>query len=217
MDTILVIEDEKEIAELIGVFLEQAGYRVAQAYDGLEGIRLYEKEHPDLVILDVLLPKLDGFSVCRALRQKSDVPVIMLTALSDEESQLKGYNLMIDEYVTKPFSIGVFLKKVEAVLRRHKNPRGNILAYREVRLDRAAHTVMSGEREIYLTGKEFEILELFLSDPHRIMTKDYILEKLWKYEYNCEDGVIYTHIKNIRKKLGVDWIKTLRGVGYKLV
>ena len=120
MDTILVIEDEKEIAELIGVFLEQAGYQVAQAYDGLEGIRLYEKEHPDLV-------------------------------------------------------------------------------------------------EIYLTGKEFEILELFLSDPHRIMTKDYILEKLWKYEYNCEDGVIYTHIKNIRKKLGVDWIKTLRGVGYKLV
>ncbi len=217
MDTILVIEDEKEIAELVGVFLEQAGYRVVQAYDGLEGIRLYEKEHPDLVILDVLLPKLDGFSVCRALRQKSDVPVIMLTALSDEESQLKGYNLMIDEYVTKPFSIGVFLKKVEAVLRRHKNPRGNILAYREVRLDQAAHTVMSGEREIYLTGKEFEILELFLSDPHRIMTKDYILEKLWKYEYNCEDGVIYTHIKNIRKKLGVDWIKTLRGVGYKLV
>jgi len=112
MKTILIVEDEKDIAEMLSVFLENEGYRTVSAYDGLEGLRLFGKERTDLVILDILLPKLDGFSLCKEIRKKSDVPVIMLTALSDEDSQIRGYDLMIDEYVTKPFSIGVFLKKV---------------------------------------------------------------------------------------------------------
>lgn len=215
-ETILIVEDEKEIAELLQVFLERAGYRVLGAFDGLEGIRIFEKEQPDLVILDVLLPKLDGFCVCRTIREKSDVPVIMLTALSDEESQLKGYDLMIDEYVTKPFSIGVFLKKTEAVLRRRRAPRTERLSYGEIVMDLERHKVTSGGKEVYLTVREFELLELFLSNPHRILSKDFILDMLWKYEYDCDDSIIYTHIKNLRRKLGEQRIKTVRGVGYKL-
>ncbi|HIX37923.1 MAG TPA: response regulator transcription factor [Candidatus Blautia pullistercoris] len=216
MKTILIVEDEKDIAEMLSVFLENEGYRTVSAYDGLEGLRLFGKERADLVILDILLPKLDGFSLCKEIRRKSDVPMIMLTALSDEDSQIKGYNLMIDEYVTKPFSIGVFLKKVAAVLRRRENPRTELLSWGDISMDRESHTVKVKEQEVYLTGREFELLALFLADPHRIMTKDYIMEKLWKYEYGCEDGIIYTHIKNLRKKIGEDVIKTIRGVGYKL-
>ena len=144
------------------------------------------------------------------------MPVIMLTALSDEDSQLKGYDLMIDEYVTKPFSIGVFLKKVAAVLRRREEPRIELLSWGDIFMDRKSHTVKVKDQEVYLTGREFELLGLFLSDPHRIMTKEYIMEKLWKYDYDCEDAIIYTHIKNIRKKLGEDVIRNIRGVGYKL-
>ena len=216
MKTILIVEDEKDIAEMLSVFLENEGYRTVSAYDGLEGLRLFGKERADLVILDILLPKLDGFSLCKEIRRKSDVPMIMLTALSDEDSQIKGYDLMIDEYVTKPFSIGVFLKKVAAVLRRRENPRTELLSWGDISMDRESHTVKVKEQEVYLTGREFELLALFLADPHRIMTKDYIMEKLWKYEYGCEDGIIYTHIKNLRKKIGEDVIKTIRGVGYKL-
>lgn len=216
MKTILIVEDEKDIAEMLSVFLENEGYRTITAGDGLEGLVLFQKERADLVILDVLLPKLDGFSLCKKIREKSEVPVIMLTALSDEDSQLKGYDLMIDEYVTKPFSIGVFLKKVAAVLRRREEPRQEHLAWGDIFMDRNSHTVKVKDREVYLTGREFELLALFLSDPHRIMTKEYIMEKLWKYDYDCEDAIIYTHIKNIRKKLGEDVIRNIRGVGYKL-
>ena len=187
MKTILIVEDEKDIAEMLSVFLENEGYRTVTAGDGL-----------------------DGFSLCKKIREKSDVPVIMLTALSDEDSQLKGYDLMIDEYVTKPFSIGVFLKKVAAVLRRREEPRMELLSWGDIFMDRKSHTVKVKDREVYLTGREFELLGLFLSDPHRIMTKEYIMEKLWKYDYDCEDAIIYTHIKNIRKKLGEDVIRRRR-------
>ena len=217
MKTILIVEDEKDIAEMLSVFLENEGYRTVTAGDGLEGLGLFARERADLVILDVLLPKLDGFSLCKKIREKSDVPVIMLPALSDEDSQLKGYDLMIDEYVTKPFSIGVFLKKVAAVLRRREEPRMELLSWGDIFMDRKSHTVKVKDQEVYLTGREFELLGLFLSDPHRIMTKEYIMEKLWKYDYDCEDAIIYTHIKNIRKKLGEDVIRNIRGVGYKLV
>ena len=216
METILVVEDEKDISQMLCVFLESGGYRPVPAFDGVTGLQLFCQEAPDLIILDLLLPKLDGYSLCRAVREKSDVPVIMLTALSDEENQLKGYDLLADDYVTKPFSIGILLKKVEALLRRQRRAGKKIVSYKSVILDKDSYRVTVEGKEIFLTGKEFELLYLFLSNPHRLFTKEGIMEKLWKYEYDCDENIIYTHMKNLRKKLGVDIIKTIRGVGYKL-
>jgi len=212
---ILVIEDDKEIAELLQVFLEGAGYQVTEAADGVKGIELFQKEYVNLVLLDVLLPKMNGFDVCAEIRKTSDIPIIMITALADEKDQIKGYNLKIDDYVTKPFSVQILLKKIEAVLRRRYDSELIVLKYRNIVLNQEEHTVTVNEDPVFLTNKEFELLNLFMLHPHRTMSKEFLIDRLWQYE-DVYDDLIYTHIKNIRKKLGIDVIKTIRGVGYKL-
>lgn len=215
MKNILVIEDDKEIAELLQVFLEGAGYQVTEAADGVKGIELFQKEYVNLVLLDVLLPKRNGFDVCAEIRKTSDIPIIMITALADEKDQIKGYNLKIDDYVTKPFSVQILLKKIEAVLRRRYDSELMVLKYRNIVLNQEEHTVTVNEEPVFLTNKEFELLNLFMLHPHRTMSKEFLIDCLWQYE-DVYDDLIYTHIKNIRKKLGIDMIKTIRGVGYKL-
>lgn len=215
MKNILVIEDDKEIAELLQVFLEGAGYQVIEAADGVKGIELFQKEYVNLVLLDVLLPKMNGFDVCAEIRKTSDIPIIMITALADEKDQIKGYNLKIDDYVTKPFSVQILLKKIEAVLRRRYDSELIVLKYRNIVLNQEEHTVTVNEEPVFLTNKEFELLNLFMLHPHRTMSKEFLIDRLWQYE-DVYDDLIYTHIKNIRKKLGIDMIKTIRGVGYKL-
>ena len=215
MKNILVIEDDKEIAELLHVFLEGAGYQVTEAADGVKGIELFQKEYVNLVLLDVLLPKMNGFDVCAEIRKTSDIPIIMITALADEKDQIKGYNLKIDDYVTKPFSVQILLKKIEAVLRRRYDSELIVLKYRNIVLNQEEHTVTVNEDPVFLTNKEFELLNLFMLHPHRTMSKEFLIDRLWQYE-DVYDDLIYTHIKNIRKKLGIDVIKTIRGVGYKL-
>lgn len=215
MKNILVIEDDKEIAELLQVFLEGAGYQVIEAADGVKGIELFQKEYVNLVLLDVLLPKMNGFDVCAKIRKTSDIPIIMITALADEKAQIKGYNLKIDDYVTKPFSVQILLKKIEAVLRRRYGSELIVLEYRNIVLNQEEHTVTVNEEPVFLTNKEFELLNLFMLHPHRTMSKEFLIDRLWQYE-DVYDDLIYTHIKNIRKKLGIDMIKTIRGVGYKL-
>lgn len=215
MKNILVIEDDKEIAELLQVFLEGAGYQVIEAADGVKGIELFQKEYVNLVLLDVLLPKRNGFDVCAEIRKTSDIPIIMITALADEKDQIKGYNLKIDDYVTKPFSVQILLKKIEAVLRRRYDSELIVLKYRNIVLNQEEHTVTVNEEPVFLTNKEFELLNLFMLHPHRTMSKEFLIDRLWQYE-DVYDDLIYTHIKNIRKKLGIDVIKTIRGVGYKL-
>lgn len=215
MKNILVIEDDKEIAELLQVFLEGAGYQVIEAADGVKGIELFQKEYVNLVLLDVLLPKMNGFDVCAEIRKTSDIPIIMITALADEKDQIKGYNLKIDDYVTKPFSVQILLKKIEAVLRRRYDSELIVLKYRNIVLNQEEHTVTVNEDPVFLTNKEFELLNLFMLHPHRTMSKEFLIDRLWQYE-DVYDDLIYTHIKNIRKKLGIDMIKTIRGVGYKL-
>ncbi|MCI9418009.1 MAG: response regulator transcription factor [Eubacterium sp.] len=215
MKNILVIEDDKEIAELLQVFLEGAGYQVIEAADGVKGIELFQKEYVNLVLLDVLLPKMNGFDVCAEIRKTSDIPIIMITALADEKDQIKGYNLKIDDYVTKPFSVQILLKKIEAVLRRRYDSELIVLKYRNIVLNQEEHTVTVNEDPVFLTNKEFELLNLFMLHPHRTMSKEFLIDRLWQYE-DVYDDLIYTHIKNIRKKLGIDVIKTIRGVGYKL-
>lgn len=215
MKKILVIEDEKEISELLYVFMEKAGYQVLTADDGIKGVELFEKQRPDLVLLDIMLPEMNGYEVCKRIRESSDVPVIMLTALSSEQEQMAGYELKIDEYVTKPFSIPILLKKIEAVLRRN-GAVSDILSYKNLVMDRNQYKVSVSGKEIFLTSREFDILALFLGNPHKVFTKEMLINEIWKYDYRDDDQIIYTHMKNIRKKLGIDLIKTIRGVGYKL-
>ncbi len=215
---ILIIEDEKPIQNILKAFLENAGYSVALADDGIAGIAEFHKQAYDLVLLDIMMPKMDGYTVCEMIRNESDIPVILLTALDDEDSQVKGFDLLADDYITKPFSMPLILRRIEAVLRRSKSTDGNnnILAYREIQLDTENYKVFVAGQEIILTAREFEILHLFMENPGRVFTREQLLDIIWNYDYAGDDKIINTHIKNIRKKLGVDCIETIRGVGYRI-
>lgn len=215
---ILVIEDEKSIQNILKAFLEDAGYSVVLADDGMAGIAEFHKSPYDLVLLDIMMPKLDGYTVCEMIRNESDTPIILLTALDDEGSQMKGFDLLADDYITKPFSMPLVLRRIEAVLRRAKNTEysSNILTYREIQLDTEKYKVFVSGQEIVLTAREFEILRLFMENQGRVFTREQLLDMIWNYDYMGDDKIINTHIKNIRKKLGVDCIETIRGVGYRI-
>jgi len=215
---ILIIEDEKSIQSILKAFLEDAGYHVVLADDGVAGIALFHKLAYDLVLLDIMMPKMDGYTVCEMIRNESDTPVILLTALDDEDSQMKGFDLLADDYITKPFSMPLVLRRIEAVLRRTKNTEvsNNILTYREIQLNTENYKVFVAGQEIVLTAREFEILRLFMENQGRVFTREQFLDIIWNYDYVGDERIINTHIKNIRKKLGVECIETIRGVGYRI-
>lgn len=215
---ILIIEDEKSIQNILKAFLEDVGYTVTLADDGMAGIATFHKCTYDLVLLDIMMPKLDGYTVCEMIRNESDTPVMLLTALDDEESQMKGFDLLADDYITKPFSMPLVLRRIEAVLRRTQNAEvnSNILTYREIQLDAENYKVFVLGEEIILTAREFEILRLLMENQGRVFTREQLLDIIWNYDYMGDDKIINTHIKNIRKKLGVDCIETIRGVGYRI-
>lgn len=217
--TILVIEDEEPIQNIIKAFLEDAGYTVVLAADGLEGVEQFRESKPDLVLLDLMLPKIDGFAVCEILRKESRVPIIMLTALDDEDNQMKGFDALADDYITKPFSMPVVMKHIEAVLRRTEQggaAPNNVIRYKEITLDMDSLTVLVGNESISMTTREFEILKLLLENQGRVFTRESLLDSIWGYDYFGDEKIVNTHIKNIRKKLGVDYIETIRGAGYKI-
>ena len=216
---ILIIEDEESIQNIIKAFLEDAGYTVVLAADGLEGIEQFRANKPDLVLLDLMLPKIDGFAVCEILRRESLVPIIMLTALDDEDSQMKGFDALADDYITKPFSMPLVVKHIEAVLRRAEQGAGvetNILRYKDLTLDTDSFTVLVKDESVSLTIREFEILKLLVENQGRVFTRESLLDSIWGYDYFGDEKIVNTHIKNIRKKLGVDYIETIRGAGYKI-
>lgn len=216
---ILIIEDEESIQNIIRAFLEDAGYTVVLAADGLEGIEQFRENKPDLVLLDLMLPKIDGFAVCEILRRESHVPIIMLTALDDDDSQMKGFDALADDYITKPFSMPVVMKHIEAVLRRAEQGAGvetNILRYKDLTLDTDSFTVLVKDESVSLTIREFEILKLLVENQGRVFTRESLLDSIWGYDYFGDEKIVNTHIKNIRKKLGVDYIETIRGAGYKI-
>lgn len=219
MKKILVVEDEKDIQNIIKAFLENAGYKVETADDGLDGINIIQKYKFDLVLLDIMMPKIDGFVVCEMIRKNSNVPIIILTALTDEESQLKGFDKLADDYITKPFSMPIVLKHIEAILRRTDNRKENvsILKYKNLVLNIENYEVFVDNKKIPLTYREYEILKLFLENQGKVFTRDNILNSIWNYDYYGDDKIVNTHIKNIRKKLGYDYIETVRGVGYRIV
>ena len=219
MKRILVVEDEKDIQNIIKAFLENAGYKVETADDGLEGINIIQKNKFDLILLDIMMPKIDGFVVCEMIRKNSNVPIIILTALTDEESQLKGFDKLADDYITKPFSMPIVLKHIEAILRRTDNSKESvgILKYKNMVLNTENYEVFVDNKKIPLTYREYEILKLFLENQGKVFTRDNILNSIWSYDYYGDDKIVNTHIKNIRKKLGYDYIETVRGVGYRIV
>ena len=218
MKKILVIEDEKDIQNIIKAFLENAEYKVETADDGLEGINLIQKNSYDLVLLDIMMPKIDGFVVCEMIRKNSNIPIIILTALTDEESQLKGFDKLADDYITKPFSMPIVLKHIEAIFRRtdNNNETSNILKYKNMILNTENYEVYVDNQKVSLTYREFEILKIFLENQGKVFSRDNILNSIWNYDYFGDDKIVNTHIKNIRKKLGYDYIETVRGVGYKI-
>ncbi|HDR8183534.1 TPA: response regulator transcription factor [Bacillus thuringiensis] len=214
---ILVVEDDQEIQELIKQFLMTQQYKVIVASDGLEGMKQFNKQSFDLILLDAMMPNLNGFEVAKMIRSQSNIPIIMLTALEEEQDQMKGFDLGIDDYITKPFSFHVLMRRVEAVLRRSNNQStDNHFVFRELHVDGDAYKVYVNKAEVPLTTKEFEILQLLLQNEKKVLTRENIVEKVWGYEYAGDTRMIDTHMKNIRKKLDIPYIKTVKGIGYKI-
>lgn len=217
MFRILVIEDDTDIQEVLENYLTAEGYEVLIASDGIEGIARFHEEPVDLVLLDVMLPKIDGFTVLELLRRESQVPVIMVTARDSVEDQIHGFRLLVDDYVPKPFDMPVLLCKIAAVLRRSgiAENTGN-LTYRELVLDEEGHHVYLKGQEMEMTQKEFELLRVFLKNAGRVFTRQGLLDQVWGMDYFGDERIVDTHIKNLRKKLGADYIQTVRGVGYRI-
>lgn len=218
---ILVIEDDIDIQNIIKTFLENAGYTITTANDGLDGIEKFKKQQFDLILLDILMPKIDGFVVCEMIRNESNIPIIILTALDEETDQVKGFELKVDDYITKPFSTIVLLKRVEAVLRRTGDKEENhedreFLSYRDINIDVEGYKVFVNGKKIELTAREFEVLKELIEHKGRVLTRENLINSLWKYDFLGDERVVDTHIKNLRKKLDVDYIETIRGVGYRI-
>lgn len=214
---ILVIEDEPAIQKILLEPLVAAGYEVTTASDGLEGITAFRGGSFDLILLDIMLPKIGGYAVCEMIRQTSKIPIILLTALDTEDDQIKGFDLLADDYITKPFSVRLVLKRVEALLRRTSaEDDAGVILYREIALNEVGRQVFVSEHEVVLTNLEFEILRLLMKNPGRVFSRDDLLNLVWGYEYVADEKGVNFHIMNLRKKLNVGYIETVRGVGYKI-
>ena len=216
MKHLLVVEDEFDIQELLQNYLEHAGYQVSVAEDGVQALELFHKGSYDLVLLDLMLPKIDGFGVCEVIRRESDLPILMLTALDSEAHQLRGFDLKIDDYITKPFSMSVLLMKIEAVLRRCQQPVSKLINYKELVMDLSAYQAFVNDQIIELTQREFDLLSDLLMNQGKVMSRQSLLNRVWGYDYFGDERIVDTHIKNIRKKLNRDYIETIRGVGYRI-
>ena len=215
---ILIIEDEIAIQNILAEPLRACGYEVVTASDGLEGINTFHAHHIDLILLDIMLPKINGYAVCEMIRQEARTPIILLTALDTEADQIKGFDLLADDYITKPFSIKLVLKRVEALFRRTEtmDMDTDTLRYKELQISAKQRQVLVSGAEVILTQSEFDILLLFLKNQGRVFTRDELLNLVWGYEFIGEEKSVNFHIMNLRKKLGVDYIETVRGVGYKI-
>lgn len=218
MQKILIVEDDADIQELLENHLRGTGYSVFSASDGVEALALFSQHEFDLVLLDIMLPKIDGYGVCELIRKQSQVPVVMLTALDSEADQIKGLDLQIDDYITKPFSMPILKRKIAAILRRTSGhtQTEKYLHYKNVMLDLEGYKAFVEGKDIDLTAREFEVLREFLQNQGRVYTRQNLLNTLWNYDFYGDERIIDTHIKNIRKKVGADIIETIRGVGYRI-
>lgn len=215
--TILIIEDELAIQNILAEPLKACGYQIITASDGLAGINAFHTHRADLILLDIMLPKINGYTVCEMIRQESKIPIILLTALDTEDDQIKGFDLLADDYITKPFSIKLVLKRVEALLRRSEQSADtDTIRYQEITISAEQRQVFLSGNEITLTQSEFDILLLFLRNQGRVFTRDELLTLVWGYDFIGDEKSVNFHIMNLRKKLNVDYIETVRGVGYRI-
>lgn len=216
---ILVVDDEKRMRKLVRDFLEREGFAVIEAGDGVEAMDLfYENQNISLIILDVMMPRMDGWQVCREVRQSSKVPIIMLTARSEERDELQGFELGVDEYISKPFSPKILVARVSAILRRvHGIDKNDIVNAGGININKAAHVVEIEGNQIDLSYKEFELLAYFVENQGIALSREKILNNVWNYDYFGDARTIDTHVKKLRSKLGDkgDYIKTVWGMGYK--
>ena len=213
---ILVVEDESDIREGISEYLSEVGYEVIVAEDGQEGIDLFKENNFDLVVLDIMLPKLNGFGVLSQIREVSNVPVMMLTAMSDDYTQIMSFNEKADDYITKPFSVIILHKRIEALLRRSQDIENtNKWIYKEIEVDFLGFTAKKQGESVDLKPKEIRLLELLLKYKNQVLTRSRIIDNLWDIDEAPTDRVIDVYIKNLRKKLLLDCIVTVKGIGYK--
>ncbi len=218
---IMVVDDEARMRKLVRDFLEKKGYTVIEAADGEEAVDLFfEQKDIDLIILDVMMPKMDGWQVCKEIRQYSKVPIIMLTARGDERDELTGFNLGVDEYISKPFSPKILVARVEAILRRSGvATEEDVLESSGIRIDKSAHQVTIDGKPVELSYKEFELLSYFIENKGIALSREKILNAVWNYDYYGDARTIDTHVKKLRSKMGDKGalIKTIWGMGYKFL
>lgn len=215
MKKILIIEDEKEIRNILRVYLNACAYEVEEAEDGEEGINLFYAKTFDLVLLDVMLPKKDGWSICREIKQYSSVPVIIMTARADENDEVFGLELGADDYITKPFSNKVLVARIKTILKNRENRKEDILKIGNIEINDISHTVSVNGRKVELAPKEYEILMYMIKNSNIALRREKMLVEIWGYDFDGNDRIVDVHIKNLRKKIGEEYIKTVRNIGYK--
>ena len=220
---VLVVDDDFKTVELVKLYLKRDGYRVLTAYEGTEALRLARESHPDLIVLDLMLPGVNGLEICRTLRDESDVPIIMLTAMTTDEDRLTGLDLGADDYVTKPFSPRELAARVRAVLRRLPGERGpEKIKHGELILNFVKHEAFLADKPLNLTPIEFKLLGVLAKEPGRVFSRAQIIEKAFGYDFDSFDRTIDVHILNLRRKIEPDsrhprYIKTVYGAGYKFL
>ncbi|MGL4741825.1 MAG: response regulator transcription factor [Sarcina sp.] len=223
MEKILVVEDDLQIQELIKEFLMAQEYEVDTADDGVQGYEKIKNNKYDLIIMDVMMPNMDGYSLCKMAKSKTDAAIIFLTALSEEQDEVKAFELECDDFITKPFSFNILIRRVEAVLRRGASKKqedekseNEMLSFEDLKIDKESYKVYLNDEEIEFTLKEFNILKNLMEAYPRVVTRENLMDNVWGYEYFGDMRVIDAHIKNIRKKIVKNYIKTVKGVGYVL-
>ena len=220
MPKILIVDDDPHIREVLRFALDKAGYRVCEAADGAAAMTQVERERPDLIVLDILMPEMDGTEVCRRLRRHSSTPIIFLSSKDDEIDRILGLELGGDDYLTKPFAFAELLARVRALVRRSEQDRGAEIRFADLRLDPVTHKVWRKDKEIDLTAKEYSLLEYFMRNPNQVLTRTMIAEHVWDYTFDSFTNIIDVYVNYLRKKIDREadkkLIHTVRGVGYIL-
>ena len=220
MAKVLVVDDEKLIVKGIRFSLEQDGFEVACAYDGEEALQMAKETEYDMVLLDVMLPKLNGFEVCQAIREFSEMPIIMLTAKGDDMDKILGLEYGADDYITKPFNILEVKARIRAIIRRSSSKTAKepekVLSFESLRIDLDSRRGYIDDKEVNLTAKEFDLLELLMLHPNKVYSREELLNTVWGYDYYGDTRIVDAHIKNLRKKIKLQYIKTVKGIGYTL-
>lgn len=214
---ILIIDSYIKMRQLLEEFLISFNYKVDCTDDGVIGIQMHKQNDYDLIILDINIPNLDGYTICKMIRKESSVPIIFVTDINDEKSQIKAFDLLCDDYIIKPFSFNLLIRRIDAILRRTiREEKDTFIEFEKIKLNLRTYSVEIDGNNIDLTLKEFKILKLLISNYPQIVTREKLLDSIWGYDYFGDTRIIDAHIKNIRKKIVYPYIKTVKGIGYTL-